>query len=169
MSKLGDHLVGELTGGRGTRPLPSDFLDRARALWRAAGSQRRAAELAGVDRRTFQRWFERERQGRPVRPRPGTPAKIGTGLRRAQLDPGRATDRTFEIKVRDRKPHARDRGEPRERTLTARQLRLAPGTMGRLADVWTRTGDPEAVAAAFLAGVREPFYRRWLADRKSVV
>lgn len=153
MSKLGDHLVAELTGGRGAPA--GDFIGQARQLVQLAGSQRRAAQLAGVDRRTLQRWFQRERQGQPVRPRPGTAAKVGTGLRRAMLSPTRPTDATFHISVTDR-------ADGRHRELSARQLRLATGTMDRAAEVWVRTGDPEAVAVAFLGGVGDRFYQRWL-------
>jgi hypothetical protein len=42
------------------------------------------------------------------------------------------------------------------------QLRLSPGTMARVAEVYRQTGSGEAAAAAFLAGVNDRFYRRWL-------
>lgn len=161
MSKLGNWLVEQLTGGRAEPDPGGDFMARVRELVRATGSQRKAARTAGVDPRTVERWFQRERQGRPVRPMRGTPAKVGTGLRRAQLSSGRPTDATLVMEATQRRAD-RGRTNPRVRRLDARNLKLRPGTMARVADVWVRTGDREAVADAFLAGVGDETYRAML-------
>lgn len=171
MSGLSDRLLSIITGGRGTPAPGGSFREQADALRARAGSLNAAARLAGVDRRTYQRWYERWNAGKEPRPRPGTLARLAEGQRRAQLDPARPGEGAVSLRVVDRGKGRNPGG--RERVLTNTNLRLRPGTMDRVRDTWVRTGDPEAAAAAFLAGITVPFYKRWLtppsSDRNTTV
>lgn len=169
MSGLADRLLSIITGGRDVPAPGGSFREQADALRARAGSLNAAARLAGVDRRTYQRWYERWGQGKEPRPRPGTTARLAEGIRRAQLDPARPDESAVTLRVVDR-GRGRNPGG-RERVLTDANLRLSPGTMDRVRDAWVKTGDPESAAAAFLAGITVPFYKRWLtppaADRSA--
>ncbi|MEV0461039.1 hypothetical protein [Catellatospora methionotrophica] len=151
---MGDRLV-NLMRGREVQQSPMTFREKAEELRRTAGVTK-GARIAGVDRRTFQRWFEKWNAGLNPKPRKDTLDKLDFGVRRAWV----ATplpDGAVVLNVKDRNDTARA-----VRTITAKQLRLSPGTMNRVADVYVATGDAEAAAAAFLAGVQDRFYRRWL-------
>lgn len=154
MSRLGDRLV-NIMRGREIRQPPMTFREKAEELRRTAGVTQ-GAKIAGVDRRTFQRWFEKWNAGKNPKPRKHSLDLLDFGVRRAWVAtaPG---DGAVVLTVKDRNDTARA-----ARTITAKQLKLAPGTMDRVAEVYVATGDAEAAAAAFLAGVQDRFYRRWL-------
>ena len=159
MSGLSDKMVDLITGGRGA-PVMGSFRDMATALRAQPGGLNRAARLAGVDRRTYQRWFQRWNEGKEPRPRPGTLEKLAEGVRRGQLAASIPRESDVRLTVTDR---GRDRQAGRERVLTGDgNLKLSAGTMDRVAEAWVKTGQPEAAAAAFLAGITVPFYKRWL-------
>lgn len=159
MSGLGDRLVNMMRGREIQQP-PMTFREKAEELRRTAGVTN-GAKIAGVDRRTFQRWFEKWNAGKNPRPRKHTLDKLDFGVRRAWVATAPA-DGAVVLNVKDRNDTARA-----VRTITAKQLRLSPGTMTRVADVYVATGDAEAAAAAFLAGVQDRFYRRWLTPPRS--
>ncbi|GAA1401729.1 hypothetical protein ACFQZ4_52385 [Catellatospora coxensis] len=154
MSGLGNRLV-NMMRGREIRQPPMTFREKAEELRRTAGVTK-GARIAGVDRRTFQRWFEKWNAGMDPKPRKHSLDKLDFGVRRAWVATAPA-DGAVVLNVKDRNDPARA-----TRTITAKQLRLSPGTMTRVADVYVATGDAEAAAAAFLAGVQDRFYRRWL-------
>ncbi|WP_144119961.1 hypothetical protein [Catellatospora sichuanensis] len=163
MSRLGDRLVNLMRGREITQP-PMTFREKAEELRRTAGVAK-GAKIAGVDRRTFQRWFEKWNAGKDPKPRKQTLDKLDFGMRRAWVATA-PPDAAVVLTVKDRNDPGRA-----ARTITAKQLKLSPGTMSRVAEVYVATGDPEAAAAAFLAGVDDRFYRRWLtpprADREA--
>lgn len=153
MSGLARRVV-EMLGDRFDAPLGS-WHDQRAELERRHGSVRAAAAAAGIPRRTWRYWSERIAEGKTVRPKQGT-LDLLSGAVRA----GRHSDVTADDAVVIR---ATDRDDPtRDRTLTGAALRLAPGTMQRVARVYAATGDAEAAGAAFLAGVQDQFYRKYL-------
>ncbi|WP_155368704.1 hypothetical protein [Catellatospora vulcania] len=154
MSTLGDRLV-SMMSGREIRQAPMTFREKAEELRRTAGVAK-GAKMAGVDRRTFQRWFEKWNAGKDPKPRKHTLDKLDFGVRRVWAATAPA-DAAVVLAVKDRNDPGRA-----TRTITAKQLKLSSGTMHRVAEVYVATGDPEAAAAAFLAGVDDRFYRRWL-------
>lgn len=158
MTSLADKVYQLITGEAPT-PL-GGWLDQANELILRRGSLTAAAKYAGVDRRTYQRWYEHIRAGKTPKPRPGTLAKLEASTRRARV--GTLPDpKTVVI-------HTEDRDSGRNRTISGRQLRLRDDTMRQAADAWIATGDPEAAGAAFLAGVGDSWYREYLRPRESV-
>lgn len=158
MSGLADKMVDQITGGRGA-PGDLSFREAAELVWSRAGNQRAAARMAGVDRRTFQRWFANWRAGREPRPTPSTRAKLAEAVRRAQIDPAGLSESAVSLTVVERG----GRQDGRTRVLTNTNLNLREGTMRRVAEVWVKTGDAEAAGAEFIKGIQTKFYRRYLA------
>ncbi|GHJ46775.1 hypothetical protein Cs7R123_41170 [Catellatospora sp. TT07R-123] len=154
MSGLGNRLVSVMRG-REVEQAPMSFREKAEELRRTVGVTK-GAQIAGVDRRTFQRWFEKWNAGKDPKPRRHTLDKVDFGVRRAWA--ATAPDDAAVVLI------VKDRNDPGRapRTINAKQLKLSPGTMARVAEVFVQTGDTEAAAAAFLAGVEDRFYRRWL-------
>lgn len=162
MSALGAKLVRDLTGAD---PAPlGGLVDQLAELTRRYPSERRMAAALGIHRKTLYRWKHPRDNPRAKGPKASSVNRIAMLAREARLSPGRPTDASITVSVVDRGP---DRNSGRPRTLNARQLRIRAGTMARAADAYVRTGDPEAVAAVFLAGVGDQFYRRWLAPPSS--
>lgn len=145
---LGDAVAAILTGGQAP---PAAFADQLDAVVRAAGSNRAAARLMGVGEASIRRW--RAGQASP------TPASRAVVQRGAQVVHAPRQDQ-FALKVTD-KPSGGSRG--RVRTLKASNLKLAPGTVEKAGKVYARTGDGDAAAAVVMDGIRDGFYRRWLA------
>lgn len=156
MSRLADKLIETLTG---ELPAPlGSFADQLGELVTRYGSERKLATAAGIDRKTLYRW--RHPTERTRGPLPKTRGRIEQATRQARLQPGGTDPGAFTVKVQDQGPNTYRHRDPR--TLSARQLGLSPGTLDRAAAAYVTTGDPEAVVAAFIAGVTVPFYKRWL-------
>lgn len=154
MSGLADRLISEMAG-HDVPTTPMSFRQKAEELRRTVGVSK-GAEIAGVDRRTFQRWFEKWNAGKDHHPRQRSLDAVDLGVRLAWTA-REVPDFGWAIQVNDR-------NDPRRstRTVSMAQLKLYPGTMERVAEVYRATGNAEAAAAAFLAGVGDRFYRRWL-------
>jgi hypothetical protein len=122
------------------------------------GSIAAAARAAGVPRRTWRYWLEREAQGKTPRPKPATLDRLRGAVWQAQAPPESAV-----------RLHTRDNADGRPRTLTGEQLRLREGTMSKAAAEYARTGNAEAAARVFLEGINDParFYVRYLTPRSN--
>jgi hypothetical protein len=154
VSGLADRLISEMAGHE-VHTASMTIRQKAEELKRTVGVTKGAA-LAGVDRRTFQRWFQKWEAGKDHKPRSTSLDKLDLGVRHAWTA-NTVPDAGWSIRVQDRNdPHRA------ERTISMGQLKLSPGTMARVAEVYRQTGNSEAAAAAFLAGVNDRFYRRWL-------
>lgn len=149
MSGLGDRLLAEVTGGRGTDPLGS-ITDQLRELVAAHGSEVKAARATGFARSTFWRW----KTGKTT-PKPATMGKVAGLIRSARVNPTRPTDEGIQLTVTERRDGA-------ERHLTGKQIGVRRGTMAAVVEAYERTGDPEVMARVFVAGVGVGFYRNWL-------
>lgn len=148
-----------LTGRTEPRPL-GGFLEQLAEVRARTGSVAGTARLAGLPRRTVRYWFDRLAEGKTPKPKPTTLEKLSAAVRETRLSPARPKDAEVSLNTRDR-----DRGTPR--TISARQLQLAQGTMDRCARVWVQTGDAEQAAAEFLRGVGDAWYRAYLRPRDS--
>lgn len=157
MTSLGDWAYRTLTGRTEPAPL-GGFLEQLAELRAKTGSVAGTARAAGLPRRTVRYWFERLAMGKTPKPKAETMDKLSAAVRESRLSPARPSDAQVELHTRDR-----DRGTAR--TISGRQLKLAPGTMERMAREWVRTGDPEAAGAVFLEGVRDQWYRNYLKPR----
>lgn len=124
------------------------------------GSERKASEAVGVDRRTWQRARKAEAEGRTYKPMRSTVDKLTAGVRAARTDPAYPRDKAVRLDVIE---HRSGRRDGAGRTITGQQLGLRPGTMRRVVEVYKATGDPEAMARTFVAGVTVGFYRSALA------
>jgi hypothetical protein len=109
------------------------------------------ARATGVHKRTLQRIAS----GRHASPRAGTAQRIVDAVRAERVT----------VPARDSVVlRTTDHGDkPRERTLTARNLRLGGDTMREVADAYRSGGGDGAMVAAFLAGVGDQWYRSYLA------
>lgn len=146
MSQQGDAFVRRVLKGD---PTPMTFADSVQYLRQRGGSGRGAARLAGVDEKSFRRWAA------GGRPRPATQQRIAEAVRRLRSAPSRMGDMGVLLPVvsRDRR-----RGQ-RERDVSGRQLKLRPGTLQKAHDAWVTTGDADAAAAVFVAGIGDTWYR----------
>lgn len=145
MTSLGDWAAKQLgVGDGGWRDLLGALRDRL-------GSGRAVSRATGVNESTIRRLIS----GKTRVPK----ASTVVALRRAVVDPGAMSDSGWSMDTRDR-------DSDRERTLTNTNVKLAPGTMRRMAETWIETGDQEAAAARFLEGVTVPWYRAYLKPRE---
>lgn len=149
MSSLGDWVFRALTGDEPGTERP--WVAQLAEMRDRAGSGRKLAKQLGVNESTVRRMLS----GKTKAPKPATMQAI----RARRINAGARSDNAVTLKTTDRDSN-------RRRTLTNENLKLAPGTMGRVVDVYTRTGDKEAAAAAFLKGVTVPWYRAYLAPRE---
>jgi hypothetical protein len=145
VSGLGE-AMGRLLGvGAGA----GDWLTQLTELREQLGSGRAVARHLDVNESTVRRMLA----GKTRAPKPTTLEK----LRRGSIN----RDVPHSAVVL----HTRDRDRNRDRTLRDSNLRLAEGTMRRVADAYIATGDLEAAGAAFLAGVTVAFYQAYLRPR----
>jgi hypothetical protein len=150
VSSLGDRLYRELVGDR-PRPLDSvrDMLD---ALVSGYGSQRKAAAATGIARKTLYNW------SRGVTPTARSMGRLIEEARRARLQPLPSDTAGIDLHVVERRKGRRDGGE---RFIPGHKLKLRRGTIEAVAKAYIQTGDPEMMAAAFVHGIGDPFYRQW--------
>ena len=118
-------------------------------LRQAGGSGRGAARLAGVDESTLRKWATGKRK-----PSTGAKERIIAAVRE-QRTPKPTPDSAVGFKVQS---HERRHGRPRERTIKAGALKLAPGTMAKARNDYI-TGGSTAALKTFLNGIGEPFYK----------
>ena len=134
---LGDELWRQFGGD-----VPATAEQVARDAIQRYGSGRAAARALGVDEAQIRRW----RDGK-VKHSPNV-HRIAQEARRTAAE------------GREGQPVAiRFRHAARSRTATFRPSQLVPGTEARVRDAYVR-GDRDGMKDAFLAGVRDPWYRR---------
>lgn len=149
MSQQGDEIVRQVLK---TDPRPLSFAESLTYALQHGKSGRGAARLLGVSESTVRRW----RGG--VTPKPANRSRVEGKVRDLRTRPSTMGDAGVILHVtsRDRKRGSRDRD------ISGRQLRLAPGTVAATKETWIRTGDADAAAKVFLAGIGEEWYRREL-------
>jgi hypothetical protein len=153
VTSLGD-AVAKMVGG--DRPV-GDWRTQRGELVAHHGSVAAAARAAGIPRRTWRYWTEREAAGKTPKPKPAALEALRGALWESRAIP--------EAEVR---LETRDRADERPRIITNGNLDLSPGTMQRVARVFGTSGQ-EAAAQAFLAGIGVDFYQRYLAPRREEV
>lgn len=146
MSQQGDAFVRRVLKAD---PSPMSFGDSVQYLRQREGSGRAAARRLGVSESSLRRW------GKGTTPKAATQDKVLRTVRELRSRPSTMGDAGVMLPVvsQDRK-----RGR-RERDVSGQQLKLQPGTLKRAHDVWVKTGDADAAAAAFVAGIGDPWYR----------
>jgi hypothetical protein len=146
MSEQGDAFVRRVLKGD---PTPTTFGDAVAYLRQLGGSGRGAARLAGVNEKSFRRWAS------GTRPKPETQQRILSAYRDLRSKPSKMGDAGVMIPVvsEDRK-----RGS-RERDVSGKQLRLQAGTLAAAHQIWVTTGDADAAARRFVAGIGDEWYR----------
>lgn len=150
-SSLGQAMADMVGRGRGD----TDWRAMRNELVELFGTISGAARAADISRRTWRYWIERETAGKMPRPKESTVTRLREALYVARAP------RDSEVVLR-----TQDRADQRARTLTGRKLRLAEGTMERVARALAQTGQPDAAAQVFLAGVGDPWYAGYLAPRR---
>lgn len=150
MSQQGDAFVRRVLKAD---PTPLSFGEAVQYLRQREGSGRAAARRLGVSESSLRRW------ARGTKPKAATQQKVLETTRRLRSRPSSMGDAGVMLPVvsQDRR-----RGS-RERDVSGRQLKLAPGTLQRAHEKWLSTGNSDAAAAVFIEGVGDPWYRAQLA------
>jgi hypothetical protein len=146
VSEQGDAFVRHVLHGD---PTPSTFTRDVQYLRQRGGSGRAAARLAGVNESTLRRW------ARGSTPKQGTAQRIAATVRELRSRPSRLGDKGVLVTVTS---HERKRAD-RTRAISGAQMKLKPGTLERAHNIWVSTGDADAAARAFVAGIGDPWYR----------
>jgi len=128
---------------------PLSFDGALTYLRQREGSGRAVAKRIGVPESTIRGW------GKGATPRAATRQRVIETVREARTRPSLLGDPGVLIPVvsQDRK-----RGS-RERDVSGAQLGLRAGTLAEVRRIWVKTGNADAAAAAFVAGIGDPWYK----------